>query len=147
MPTRGQRNTQKILGAVAVPSARFVWRHQSEYFNTTTYLSYLEEVVVPGFYRRRHRIYLIQDNASYHTAPEVKEWLRENHRYLEMFSLPAYSPPEFNATERIWQYTRKSATHNVFFETPEDLCRSLFTTFRDIAKRPETIRNLVGPYF
>lgn len=56
-------------------------------------------------------------------------------------------PPEFNATERIWQYTRKSATHNVFFETPEDLCRSLFTTFRDIAKRPETIRNLVGPYF
>ena len=69
-----------------------MWRHQSEYFNTTTYLSYLEEVVVPGFYRRRHRIYLIQDNASYHKAPEVKEWLRENHRYLEMFSLPAYSP-------------------------------------------------------
>ena len=101
---------------------------------------------MPKFYRSRHRIYLIQDNASYHKAPEVKEWLKSNRRYLEMFSLPPYSP-EFNATERIWQYTRKEATHNVFFETPEDLCKNLFEVFKSIEAHPETIQNRVAPYF
>jgi len=36
IPTRGQRNTQKILGAVGVPKGDFVWRHQTEYFNSQT---------------------------------------------------------------------------------------------------------------
>ena len=49
IPTRGQRNTQKILGAVALCPARFAWRHQTEYFNHLTYLSFLEEVVLPSF--------------------------------------------------------------------------------------------------
>ena len=102
--------------------------------------------MVPSFYRRRHRLYLIQDKASYHKAPEVKQWLEDHRRSLEVFSLPAYAP-EFKATERLWQYTRTSATHNVFFESPEDLCRSLFRTFRDIERRPEKIQGLVAPYF
>jgi len=36
IPTRGQRDTQKILGAVGVPKGDFVWRHQTEYFNGQT---------------------------------------------------------------------------------------------------------------
>ena len=64
IPTRGERNTQKILGAVSVPAGDFVWRHQTEYCNAQTYLSFLDEDVLPHYYRRRHRVYLIQDNAS-----------------------------------------------------------------------------------
>jgi transposase len=70
-------------------------------------------VVVPAFYRRRHRIYLIQDNASYHKKQETYEWFRANRRYVEVFQLPPYWP-ELNATERIWNYTRKHVTHNRF---------------------------------
>ncbi|PYT19557.1 MAG: hypothetical protein DMG58_36170 [Acidobacteria bacterium] len=43
-------------------NAGFIYLHQEDYFHWETYLAFLEQVVVPAFYRRRHRIYLIQDN-------------------------------------------------------------------------------------
>ena len=56
IPTRGERNTQKILGAVALYSGRFAYRHQTEYFNHLTYRAFVEEVLLPTFYRRGHRV-------------------------------------------------------------------------------------------
>jgi len=53
----------------------------------------------------------------------------QNRRYVEVFPLPRYWP-ELNATERIWNYTRKHATHNRYFETPDRLCHALFQTNR-----------------
>lgn len=142
IPTRGQRNTQKILGAVALRPVRFAWRHQTEYFNHHTYLAFLDEVVLPSFYRRGHRVYLIQDNASYHTHPEVLAWFDQQCRRLAVFPLPKYSP-EFNAQERLWRYTRKEGTHNRYFATPAELCVSLFTTLRGIQRHPEKIHGLL----
>lgn len=146
IPTRGERHTQKILGAVSLQGSRFAYRHQSEYFDQVTYRSFLEEVVMPTYYRRGHRIYLIQDNASYHKAPEVWEWFRAQRRRMEVFPLPKYSP-EFNAQERLWQYTRRAATHNRYFATPHQLCASLFATFADMKRHPEKLDGLLAPFF
>jgi transposase len=144
IPTRGERNTQKILGAVSL-NGQFVYRHQTEYFNAQTYRSFLEEEVLPAYYRRGRRIYLIQDNASYHKKPEVYEWFQSQRRRMEVFCLPPYSP-ELNAEERLWQFTRKNATHNRFFENPAELCASLFRTFDDIQKHSEKILGLLAPF-
>lgn len=146
IPTRGQRNTQKVLGAVSVPTGDFVWRHQSEYFNAQTYLSFVEGELLPHFYRRRHRVFLILDNASYHKKPEVLEYFAKHDRQLQMFLLPSYSP-DFNATERLWHYTRMASTHNRYFDQPAALCQSLFTTFKDMQKHPEKIQGLLAPFF
>jgi transposase len=146
IPTRGERNTQKILGAVRLQDAKFAYRHQTEYFNHVTYQSFVQDIILPTYYRRGHRIYLIQDNASYHTHPEVWTWFKEQRPRLEVFPLPKYSP-EFNAQERLWHYTRREATHNRFFETPADLCDSLFQTFADVRKHPEKIQGLLRPFF
>ena len=146
IPTRGERHTQKILGAVALREARFVYRHQTEYFNSQTYPAFVEEQVLPAFYRRGHRVFLIQDNASYHKKPEVYEWFASERKRLEVFCLPPYSP-ELNAQERLWHYTRKEATHNRYFEIPADLCASLFFTFADIQRHPEKLMGLLEPYF
>ena len=81
---------------------------------------------------------MIQDNASYHKKPEVWDWFKAHRRQVEVLLLPPYSP-EFNATERLWHHTRKQSTHNRFFDQPEELCRSLFATFRDMEKHPENI--------
>ena len=145
IPTRGERNTQKVLGAVSVPDGRFVWRHQTEYFNAATYLSFIEGALLPQFYRRRHRVFLIQDNASYHKKPEVWDWFGQHRRHVEVFLLPSYSP-ELNATERLWHHTRKSSTHNRYFENPAALCRSLFTTFAHMQAHPESIHGLLSPF-
>lgn len=146
IPTRGQRHTQKILGAVSLAKAQFAYRHQTEYFNRRTYLAFVQDVVLPTYYRRGHRLFLIQDNASYHTHPEVAAFFQEERRRMEVFPLPKYSP-EFNAQERLWHYTRRDATHNRYFETPAELCASLFQTFHDIQRHPEKIQGLLQPFF
>lgn len=128
IPTRGLRNTQKIFGAVSLYTSKFIYHHQTEYFNAETYIQFLENQLLPGFYKRNHRIFLIQDNASYHKNPDVYTWFQEHRQQVEVFQLPPYSP-EFNAIERIWHYTRMQATHNRYFNTVKELCDSLFTTF------------------
>ncbi len=145
IPTRGQRNTQKILAGVDIASGKFAYRHQTEYFNADTYVDFLDGTLMPSFYRRNHRVYLIQDNASYHKKPEVYEWFAANRRRVEVFLLPSYSP-EFNAVERVWHYTRMESTHNHYFDTAEELCQSLFNTFADIQRCPENILGLIKPF-
>jgi hypothetical protein len=52
IPTRGGRHTQKVFGAVRLDDASFTYLHQQDYFQWETYLAFLEQVVVPAFYRR-----------------------------------------------------------------------------------------------
>lgn len=55
-PTRGERHTQNILGAVSGPSGAFGWRPPTQYFNAQTYLACLDGDWLPHDYRRRHRV-------------------------------------------------------------------------------------------
>jgi transposase len=106
IPTRGERNTQKIFGAVRLDNAQFTHLHQEDYFQWETCLAFVDQVLLPTFYRRGHRIYLIQDNASHHKKQETYDYFAAHRRYLEVFQLPPYWP-ELNAQERIRNYTRK----------------------------------------
>ena len=49
IPTRGERHTQKIFGAVRLDNASFIYLHQEDYFQWETYLAFPEQVVVPAF--------------------------------------------------------------------------------------------------
>jgi hypothetical protein len=145
IPTRGERHTQTIFGSVRLDNARFLDFPQEDSFPWETYLAFLEQVVLSAFYRRRHRIYLIQDNASYHKKQETYAWFQANRRYVEVFQLPPYWP-EWNATERIWSYTHKHVTHNRFFERPQDLCGALFSRFDYVRHHPQEIEDLLSPF-
>ena len=145
IPTKGQRNTQKIFGAVAPHTAQFVYQHTEEAFNYETYIGFLEDHLLPSFYRKAHRIYLIQDNASYHKKPETYEWFNAHRNYIEVFNLPRYSP-ELNAEERLWHYTRLHATHNRYFETKERLRAELFATFKSMQDNPQSFEGLLRPF-
>jgi hypothetical protein len=124
IPTRGERHTQKIFGAVRLDNAGFIYLHQEDYFQWESYLAFLEQVVVPACY----------------------DWFQANRRYVKVFQLPPYWP-ELNATERIWHYTRKHVTHNRFFERPQDLCRALFHRFDYVRHHPQEIEGLLHPFF
>lgn len=89
-------------------------------------------------YRRRGAI-LIQDNASYHKDAGVWNWFRSNRHWLEVHQLPPYSP-EFNPTERLWQYTRNNGTHNRYFVTQAELVTTLTRVFGEMQSYPELIR-------
>ncbi|NNM87591.1 MAG: hypothetical protein HKL95_03630, partial [Phycisphaerae bacterium] len=69
---------------------------RDQVFNGQTYLNFLQQQIAPR-YRRRGAI-LVQDNASYHKDGDVWTWFRHNRHWLEVKSLPPYSP-QFNPTE------------------------------------------------
>lgn len=144
IPSKGQRNSQKIFGAVSLYSADFLYKHKEENFNYETYIEFLE-AILKHYYRDNHRIYVIQDNASYHKKPETYDWFKSNRKYMEVFNLPPYCP-ELNSTERLWHYTRMQATHNRYYDTKKDLCDALFLTFETIQKNPDLINGLLTPF-
>jgi len=124
IPSKGQRNSQKIFGAVALYSGDFLYKHKEANFNSETYIEFLEDIQA-HYDTTGHRIYLIQDNASYHKKPETYDWFNANRKYIEVFNLPPHCP-ELNSTERIWHDTRMQATHNRYYNTEGELCNVLF---------------------
>jgi transposase len=131
----------KIFGAIELWRTRFEYR-QGTVFNAATYLGFLEQLA-----RRYHRqgAILIQDNASYHKDGEVWAWFQSNRHWLEVHQLPPYSP-ELNPTERLWQYTRRSGTHNRFFGGLDSLLTTLMRVFAEMQSHPQLIRSCLAPF-
>ena len=141
VPVTGERKSVKILGAIELWQTRFYYQ-QDTVFNALTYLSFLKQLA--RHYRRQGAI-LIQDNASYHKDRDVWAWLGENRHWLEVHQLPPYSP-EFNPTERLWQHTRRTGTHNQYFADPTELVGTLTRVFGEMQSRPELIQSYLSPF-
>lgn len=71
------------------------------------------------------KILLVLDNARYHHANKLKEYLDSIKDRLELFFLPAYSP-DINAIEMLWKKTRRGVTHNRYFATLKEMSDKLF---------------------
>ena len=141
----GERKSVKILGAIELWRTRFDYR-QDTAFNAGTYLGLLEQLA--RRYRRQGAL-MIQDNASYHKDAEVWSWFKSNRHWLEVHQLPPYSP-ELNPTERLWQHTRKTGTHNRFFGGVDALFATLTRVFGEMQSHPQLISSylalFVEPY-
>jgi transposase len=111
-------------------------------FNAETYLTFLEKIA-KHYYRKK--IFYIQDNASYHKDGTVWEWFSDHRKWIEVYNLPPYSP-EFNATEPLWKYTRKTGTHNRYFETENEIMGTLRKVFIGIQRNPENIMGYLKPF-
>lgn len=131
----GERKSVKILGAVELYPADFLYRRDSV-FNAESYLAFLGQIA--HRYRRQGAV-LIQDNVSYHKDAAVWAWFADNRHWLEVHQLPSYCP-ELNPTERLWQHTRKNGTHNRYFADQQELVGTLTRVFHDMQAHPETIR-------
>jgi transposase len=127
----------KIFGTIELYGARFLYHFQTV-FNAATY-----ERTLRSYCPRK--IYLIQDNASYHKDRTVWTWFSDHRKHMEAFNLPAYSP-QLNAVERIWHYARLHGTHNPYFATQDELRSALTSTFRSIQRNSEQVRGYLRPY-
>ena len=82
------------------------------------------------------KILLVLDNARYHHANKLKEYLDEIKDRLELFFLPAYSP-DINAIEMLWRKTRRAVTHNRYFPTLNEMTEKLIV-FWNYFSKPNT---------
>lgn len=141
IPVTGQRKSVKILGAIELWRARFHYRRETV-FNAASYLAFLEQLA--RRYRRQGAI-LIQDNASYHKDAEVWAWFDSNRHWREVHQLPPYSP-ELNPTERLWQHTRRTGTHNRYFASEGELLATVTRVFAEMQSHPIVIRSYLLPF-
>jgi transposase len=131
VPTRGERKTGHVYGAIALDDARFHFAF-ADVFNSYTFLCFLQRLVR----RHRRKVILIIDNAPCHNlSAEGKAWLSANQHRIELHRLPPYSP-ELNAIEGVWKVTRRLTTHNRYFDTPADRDAALIDTFVDFQRNP-----------
>ena len=141
IPTTGQRNTRKIFGAVDLYRPKFYYG-LGEVFEGQSYTAFLDGLAQRY---RRQKVFLIQDNAAYHRAPEVREWLTCYGHRFHLCPLPKYSP-EFNAVEPLWHYVRMQATHNRYYVTESEFATSLEGTLYRIARHPSQIQGYLNPF-
>ena len=75
-------------------------------------------------------IHVFLDNASYHHAKLVKEWLSRPGRRIKLHFLPAFCP-HLNPIERLWGVMHKNITHNKCYETCGEFAEATLVFLRD----------------
>jgi transposase len=79
---------------------------------------FLEELLVRRY--PYQYLVLVLDNASYHHAQVIQQYLKPFKDRVFIFWLPTYAP-ELNLIERGWKHLKQVGLNNYFFETIEHL--------------------------
>jgi len=79
-------------------------------------------------------IHIFLDNARYHHAKLVSEWLSRPGCRIKLHFLPAYCP-HLNPIERLWGVMHKNITHNKTYGTCKEFAEATLNFLRDNVPR------------
>jgi len=79
-------------------------------------------------------IHVFLDNARYHHAALVQEWLAQPDRRIKLHFIPAYSP-HLNPIERLWGLMHKHLTHNKCWRDYSTFAQTILWFLRDKVPR------------
>jgi transposase len=117
VPAAGDDRKVAVFGAWDYRTEGFSWRI-SERKDSAAFLGFLQQLLQQR--RRGRRLILVMDNAGYHRARVVRDFLERYAEQMEPLWLPPYSP-ELNLIEYVWGYLKETATNNYFFGDLESL--------------------------
>jgi transposase len=93
------------------------------------------------------RIHVFLDNARYHHANIVQEWLAWPGRRIKLHFVPAYCP-HLNPIERLWGLMHKTLTHNRCYATFREFCDALLYFLKEkVPKNWDTLCDNVSDNF
>ena len=92
-------------------------------------------------------IHVFLDNARYHHAKLVQEWLARPGRRIRLHFVPAYCP-HLNPIERLWGVMHKNMTHNKCYNTYNEYAQAMLGFLReDVPKKWYEFRSTVTDNF
>jgi len=91
------------------------------------------------------KVYLILDNAKYHHARLVRNWVL-NHPRFNLMYLPAYSP-NLNLIERLWRFFHQKVTNNRYFETFKEFKQETLRFFENLKHYEKELTTLLTDNF
>lgn len=134
VPAAGKNQKRVVFGAWNYRSEHFSWQI-GEQKNSEAFLSFLEQLLAQRPAHRR--LVVVMDNAGYHRAGKVKDFLDAHAAEMEPFWLPPYSP-ELNLIEYAWGYLKETATNNYFFGVVERLQSAVAQACRQLNSSPDS---------
>lgn len=87
-------------------------------------------MAIEALYPAMRRIHVFLDNARYHHATIVQEWLAEEGRRIKLHFIPPYCP-HLNPIERLWGQMHKNVTHNKCYATYNNFCDAMLGFLRE----------------
>jgi transposase len=92
-------------------------------------------------------IHVFLDNARYHHARMVQEWLAREGARITLHFIPTYSP-HLNPIERLWGVMHQNVTHNTCYATFREFKEKAMTFLTaDVPKNWHTLRDRVSDNF
>lgn len=132
------RKSVGVFGAVRILDGCLI-TNQEKTFNNMTFLQFLKKLL--PLRQSDRKMFVILDNARWHHAKALTQWLTEHQEIFQLDFLPPYSP-DLNHIERVWKLTRKLCTHNRYFATLDSIAETVFHQF-DLWSQPnDTLRRL-----
>ena len=105
---------------------------EAETIDATSTIRLLESLELP--YPLMVCIHVFLDNARYHHAKLVREWLSRPGCRIKLHFLPAYCP-HLNPIERLWGVMHKNITHNKCYGTCGEFAEATLNFLRDEVPR------------
>ena len=104
-------------------------------------------ISIEAMYPAMRLIHVFLDNARYHHARVVQDWLAMPGRRIKLHFIPAYSP-HLNPIERLWGLMHERVTHNRCYATYSAFCESILNFLReDVPKNWDTLCDRVSDNF
>ena len=124
--TTGARKRINVMGALNLETMQFDYK-DFETIRAESAIQFLK--IIEEKYNRAKNIYLIWDQAGYHTAEEVQKYLQTSR--VKVHYLPPRSP-NLNAIERLWKIMHEYVSNNKVYAKFKDFKTSLFDFFDNI---------------
>ena len=103
-----------------------------EKVNALSFIKLLGEI--EGAHSAMRLIHVFVDNASYHKADIVKEWLAAAKRKIVLHFLPPHCP-HLDPIERLWGLMHENVTHNRDYKTFNQFRREILKFLRHTVPR------------
>lgn len=92
-------------------------------------------------------IHVFLDNARYHHAKIVQEWLATPDRRIKLHFIPPYCP-HLNPIERLWGLMHRNITHNKCYATYREFCDAMLQFLRnEVPRKWDTLCDSVTDNF
>ena len=118
VPSAGQNRRVPVFGALDAMtgevSAMITAKKRSAEF--LDFLRWLLEDI----YAEQEHVYLFLDNCSIHHTKAVRQYINSHKGRVTMIWNATYAP-NLNLIERFWGHLKRSAIHNYYFETVQNL--------------------------
>ena len=104
-------------------------------------------IAILAAYPSRRVIHVFLDNARYHHARLVRQWLARGGARIALHFIPAYSP-HLNPIERLWGVMHRNVTHNTCYDSFRAFkCKTMTFLTREVPRNWRAYRDQVTDNF